>query len=58
MGMMDTACPHCGSHDPKTVWYTGSHPGSYGKGMPKFEDKMYFCRACGIRFTRRVPVME
>ena len=58
MGMMDTACPHCGSRDQKIVWYTGSHPGSYGTGMPKFEDTMYFCRACGIRFVRRVPVME
>lgn len=58
MGMMDTACPHCGSRDPKIIQYIESYPGSYGKGMPKFEDKMYLCRACGIKFARRVPVME
>lgn len=58
MGMMDTACPHCGSRDPKSVKLKGSHPGSYGKGLPKYEDRHYFCRTCGIEFYRRVPVME
>lgn len=58
MGMMETACPKCGSRDPGTIEYTESYFGSYGKGMPKFEDRIYLCRACRIRFARRVPVME
>lgn len=54
MGMMETACPHCGCRDPETIRFMGSRPGSYGKGMPKFEDRRYQCQACGVVFTRRV----
>ena len=55
--MLDTACPHCGSRDPHTVEYMGCQPGSYGKGLPRYEDRRYYCHKCGISFTRRVPVM-
>lgn len=55
MGMMETACPHCGTRNPDFLQLTESRPGSYGKGMPRFEDRHYFCLNCGIDFTRRIP---